>query len=343
LAKSQIREFPFQTQLFENYQRSEKALLASICQMVTQGVSTKRVRKIVGRLSPNLTYSKSTVSRITQELDPQIKRWQDEKLKDYYTYIITDALYFYVRVDHEVVSCPVLVSIGVDKNGYRKILGIDIAFEESYLSYLNHFNRIKERGIKHVDLTISDDHKGLIRAQEEVFTHTPHQRCICHYMRNVLYYVPYKEKKRLAEYLKQIFSSPTGEMATSIAHMIAQNYEVSYPKASHMLQEELEFTLTYISYSKHHRRKIRTTSLIEGVINKDLKQRSGVVGIFPNQKSCIRYASLRLMEIDEEWQTGRRYMKMGKEDQFPHEDGPLLCEIKEMKERVKAQEELVVI
>jgi len=141
LSKPQIREFPFQTQLFENYQRSEKALLSTICQMVTDGVSTGRVRKIVAKLSPDLTYSKSTVSRITQELDPQIKRWQDERLKDYYTYIITDALYFYVRVDHQVVSCPVLLSIGVDKNGYRKILGIDIAFEESYLT---HFNRIKE-------------------------------------------------------------------------------------------------------------------------------------------------------------------------------------------------------
>ncbi len=201
LSKPQIREFPFKTQLFANYQRSEKALLASICQMVTDGVSTNRVKKIVGRLSPDLTYSKSTVSRITQELDPQIKRWQDEKLKDYYTYIITDAIYFYVRVDHEIVSCPVLVSIGVDKCGYRKILGIDIAFEESYLSYLTHFNRIKERGLKHVDLTISDDHKGLIRAQQEVFPNTPHQRCICHYMRNVLSCVPYKEKVKLAEYL----------------------------------------------------------------------------------------------------------------------------------------------
>ena len=311
--------------------------------MVTDGVSTNRVKKIVGRLSPDLTYSKSTVSRITQELDPQIKRWQDERLKDYYTYIITDALYFYVRVDHQVVSCPVLVSIGVDKCGYRKILGIDIAFEESYQSYLTHFNKIKERGLKKVELTISDDHKGLIKAQQEVFPNTPHQRCICHYMRNVLSYVPYKEKVKLAEYLKQIFASPTKEMAASISHMIAQHYKVSYPKVSRMLEEELEFTLTYLAYPKHHRRKIRTTNLIEGVINKDLKQRSRVVGIFPNQESCLRYACLRLMEIDEEWQTGRRYMKMEKEDQFQHVDDPLLEEIKQMKEVVKTQEELVAI
>lgn len=270
LAKPQIREFSFQTQLFENYQRSEKALLASICQMVTQGVSTNRVKKIVGELSPDLIYSKSTVSRITQELDPQIKRWQQEQLKDYYLYLFTDAVYFYVRVNHQVVSCPVLISIGIDKNGHRKILGVDIAFEESYLSYKNHFNKLKERGVKKVDLTITDDHKGLIKAQQEVFPHTPHQRCICHFMRNVLSYVPYKEKAKLAYYLKQIFNSPNKEMATTVAQLIAQKYQESYPKGSQMLEEELEFTLTYLNYPKHHRRKIRTTNLIEGVINKDL-------------------------------------------------------------------------
>ena len=130
-------------------------------------------------------------------------------------------------------------------------------------------------------------------------------------------------------------------MATTIAQMIAQKYQTSYHKVSDMLQEELEFTLTYLDYSKHHRRKIRTTNLIEGVINKDLKQRSKVVGIFPNQESCMRYVCMRLMEIDERWQTGRRYMKITKEDQFTQQDDPLLEEIKEMKEGVKTQEESV--
>ena len=320
LAKPQIREFAFQTQLFENYQRSEKALLANICQMIKDGVSTNRVKKIVGKLSPDLTYSKSTVSRIIQELDPQIKKWQQAQLQDYYLYLFTDALYFFVRVNHQVISCPVLITIGIDKNGHRKILGVDIAFEESYQSYLNHFNKIKDKGLKYVDLTISDDHKGLIKAQQEVFPNTAHQRCICHFMRNVLSNVPYKEKTKLAEYLKQIFNSPNRQMAATIAKMIAKKYQSSYHKVSGMLQEELEFTLTYLDYSKHHRRKIRTTNLIEGVINKDLKQRSKVVGIFPNQESCMRYVCMRLMEIDEQWQTGRRYMKINKEDQFTQED-----------------------
>jgi putative transposase len=343
LAKPQIREFAFHTQLFENYQRSEKALLASICQMVTQGVSTNRVKKIVGKLSPDLTYSKSTVSRITQELDPQIKKWQQRQLQDYYKYLFTDAVYFYVRVDHQVVSSPVLISVAVDQSGHRKILGVDFAFEESYQSYLNHFNKIKNRGLKYVDLTVSDDHKGLIRAQEELFSHTPHQRCICHFMRNVLSRVPYKEKEKLACYLKQIFNSPNGEMAATVAQMIAQKYQDSYPKVSQILEEELGFTLTYLDYPDHHKRKIRTTNLIEGVINKDLKQRSKVVGIFPNQESCLRYVCMRLMEIDEEWQTGRRYMRITREDQSLEHNDPLLCEIKEVKEGVRTQEELVVL
>jgi transposase-like protein len=343
LAKPQIREFAFKTQLFENYQRSEKALLASICQMVTQGVSTNRVKKIVGKLSPDLTYSKSTVSRITQELDPQIKKWQQRQLQDYYKYLFTDAIYFYVRVDHQVVSSPVLISVAVDQSGHRNILGVDFAFEESYQSYLNHFNKIKNRGLKYVDLTVSDDHKGLIRAQQELFSHTPHQRCICHFMRNVLSRVPYKEKEKLACYLKQIFNSPNVEMAATVAQMIAQKYQDSYPKVSQILEEELGFTLTYLDYPDHHKRKIRTTNLIEGVINKDLKQRSKVVGIFPNQESCMRYVCMRLMEIDEEWQTGRRYMRITREDQGLEHNDPLLCEIKEVKEGVKAQEELVAI
>ena len=179
--------------------------------------------------------------------------------------------------------------------------------------------------------------------QQELFPNIPQERCICHFMRNVLSYVPYKEKVKLADYLKQIFNSPSREMATTIAKMIAQEYQTSYHKVSQMLEEELEFTLTYLDYPTHHQRKIRTTNLIEGVINKDLKQRSKVVGIFPNQESCLRYVCLRLMEIDEEWQTGRRYMKITKEDQNLEQNDPLLCEIKQMKERVKTQEELVAI
>lgn len=208
----------------------------------------------------------------------------EEKLQDYYVYIITDAVYFFLRENHQVVKRPALITVGIDKNGRRKILGTDMALEESYLSYRDHFNSLKERGLKQVDLTISDEHKGLLKAQQEVFPGTPHQRCICHYMRNVWSQVHYKERPKLASYLKQIYDSPNKQMATSIAQLIAEEYRHSYPKVSRLL-EDLESTLTYLTYPVHHWRKIRTANLIEGVLNKDLKQRSKVIGIFPNRKS----------------------------------------------------------
>jgi len=342
LAKPQIREFAFHTCLFENYQRSEKALLSAICQMVTDGVSTRRVQKIVGKLSPDLIFSKSTVSRITQELDPQIKHWREGQLKDHYLYLFTDAVYFFLRENHQVVSRPLLITVGVDKNGHRKILGVDIALEESYTSYRDHFKILKERGLKRVDLTISDAHKGLKKAQQEVFPGVPHQRCICHFMRNNLSKVPYKERTKLAAYFKQIYASPNKQMATSIARLIAEKYQNSYPKVSRLLEESLESTLTYLSFPVSHWRKIRTTNLIEGALNKDLKQRSRVVGIFPNKASCLRYSCLRLMEIDEEWQTGRRYMNMPEEDHKKDMNDTLLREIKQIKEGVNTREELMV-
>ena len=342
LAKPQIREFAFHTCLFENYQRSEKALLSAICQMVTDGVSTRRVQKIVGKLSPDLIFSKSTVSRITQELDPQIKHWREGQLKDHYLYLFTDAVYFFLRENHQVVSRPLLITVGVDKNGHRKILGVDIALEESYTSYRDHFKILKERGLKRVDLTISDAHKGLKKAQQEVFPGVPHQRCICHFMRNNLSKVPYKERTKLAAYLKQIYASPNKQMATSIARLIAEKYQNSYPKVIRLLEESLESTLTYLSFPVSHWRKIRTTNLIEGALNKDLKQRSRVVGIFPNKASCLRYSCLRLMEIDEEWQTGRRYINMPEEDHKKDMNDTLLREIKQIKEGVNTREELMV-
>jgi len=162
--------------------------------MVT-GLSSKRVKEIVGQLSPDLIYSKSPLSRITQELDPQIKDWQQEQLQDDYPYLFTDAGYFFIRVNHQVVSCPILLTVGVDQNGHRKIRGVDLAFEESYQGYKDPFNRLKEKGLKQVDLTISDDHKGLLRAQQEVFPHTPQQRCIVPFMRNLLSISPIRKKK----------------------------------------------------------------------------------------------------------------------------------------------------
>jgi transposase-like protein len=156
LEKPQIREFTFCTHLFENYQRSEKALLLAIQQMVIDGVSTNRVKKIVGKLSPDLAFSKSTVSRLTKELDPLIEKRRKEKLEGHYVYLFSDACYFYLRENKQVVKRPLLISVGIDTTGHHKILGVNMALEESSYTWTEHLRSLKERGLKTVGLTISD-------------------------------------------------------------------------------------------------------------------------------------------------------------------------------------------
>lgn len=343
LLKPQIREFPFKTDMFENYQRSEKALISAIIQMVIDGVSTNKVKKITDKLSSDLSFSKSTVSRLMKELDPMIESWRTEKLNENYAYLISDACYFYVRENSKVVKRPLLISVGVDKTGYRKILGVDMKIDESEESWREHILSLKERGLKTVGLTISDKHKGLVKVLEEEFSGSPHQRCMVHFERNLLSKVPAKERKMLSSYLKMIYNCPDKEMAFKIANLISDKYRGRYPKVSKLLDENVEETLTFYSYLRHHHRKIRTTNLIEGTLNSMLKRRSKVVGIFPNRDSAIRYACSLLIEIDEDWQTNRRYMRMLKEDNAADFDEDLMIEITQLKQKSKIKKELVTL
>ena len=343
LLKPQIREFPFHTNMFESYQRSEKALMLTIQQMVIDGVSTNKVKKIIGKLSSDLSFSKSTVSRLIKKLDLNIKAWRSQKLEENYAYLISDACYFYVRENSSVVKRPLLISIGVDITGYRKILGVDMKIDESEESWREHTLNLKERGLKTVDLSIPDNNKGLVKVLTEEFAGTAHQRCMVHFERNLLSYVPAKERKPLGRYIKAIYNCPNKEMALKIAKVISDKYRNTYPRLSKLLDENVEETLVFLSYPEHHQRKIRTTNLIEGTLNSLLKRRSRVVGIFPNKKSCIRYACCLLMEIDEEWQTNRRYMRMLKEDNAADFDEDLMIEITQLKRKSKIKKELVTL
>jgi putative transposase len=178
-----------------------------------------------------------------------------------------------------------------------------------------------------------------VNALEEEFSGTPHQRCMVHFERNVLSKVPAKERKKLSKYLKQIYNAPDKEMALTAAGLIIDKYRNTYPKVSSLLEEKLEETLTFFSYPSKHHRKIRTTNQIE-YLNKLIKKRSKVIGVFPNAKSAIRYVSCLLMEIDEDWQTGRKYMRMNslEEDELEKE---FMEELQRTKDEVKLNKELV--
>ena len=339
LKKPQIREFPFKTMIFDNYQRSEKALLSAIQQMVIDGVSTNKVKKIAKKLDKDMSFSKSTVSRITGELDPIIEKWRNQKLKENYVYIILDAIYLHIRENGKVIKRPVLISIGVDANGHRKVLGITIGYQEDEATWKAHIKALKDRGLISVDLTISDAEKGLVNALEEEFSGTPHQRCMVHFERNLLSKVPAKERKKLSKYLKQIYNAPDKEMALTVAQLVINRYRDTYPKVSEFLEERLDETLAFFSYPSKHHRKIRTTNLIE-YLNKLIKKRSKVIGIFPNAKSCIRYISCLLMEIDEDWQTGRRYMRMDSIEENESEE-EFMEELQRTKNEYELNKELV--
>lgn len=237
--------------------------------------------------------------------------------------------------NRKVVKRPLLISLGVTPNGHREILGVDMATTESEDTWREHHRKLKERGIRSVNLTVSDAHKGLIKVMEEEYSGTPHQRCMVHFERNILSKVPSKDKKLVGNFVKQIYSSPTKEMALKIAAMVADRFRDKYPRVSKLLEENIEETLAFFDFPNHHKRKIRTTNLIEATLNSKLKRRSKVVGIFPNRNSCIRYTCCLLMEIDEDWQTGRRYMRIPEKETDESEE--FMEKIKE----VKQSEELV--
>jgi len=317
LRKPEIREYSFETRLFEKYQRSEQSLILAMQQMVISGVSTNRIKKITKKLSPNLSFSKSTISRMIKKLDPAIEKWRNERLDEHYEYLISDAIYLHVRENGMVSTRPILITIGIDNSGYRKVLGLDIAYAEDEQSWKNHHQKLKERGVKSIGLTISDSNRGLLNSLEKEFASTPHQRCMVHFERNLLSLVPHKEKKSLSKSIKQIFNAPNREMAIQIAKIIIDYYETLFPSVSRLLTKSLEETLTFFDFPEHHRRKIRTTNLIEH-LNSQIKRRTKVINIFPNADSCIRYVSALLQEIDEEWQTGRRYMLVEEKKKKTH-------------------------
>ena len=193
-------------------------------------------------------------------------------------------------------------------NGRRKILGLDVFYQEDEQSWTEHLQGLKKRGLKSVALTISDAHNGLVNALTKEFSGVPHQRCMVHFERNLLSKVPSKERSSLSKAIKHIYQSPDRETAIRVADYVSDVYLECYPKIAKMLDEKLEETLTYFDFPQNYHRRIRTTNLIES-LNSQIKRRARVINIFPNVDSVIRYIGCLLKEIDEEWQAGRAYIK----------------------------------
>lgn len=305
----QDREGTFSTRLFSRYQRNEKALVLALMEMYVEGVSTRKVKEVTEELC-GTSFSKSLVSSLAGSLDSELQAWRVRQLEaKAYPYLFVDARYEKVRVDERVVSQGVLVVSGVRDDGFREILGVEVADTESEATYQELFRSLKDRGLGGVELVVSDDHQGLRAAVERHFQGASWQRCQVHYARNLLGMVGHARRKELAEGLRGVFAAPSREVALGLACELAARWRASHPRVAEHLEEHIEECLSCLAFPESHRRRIRTTNGLER-LNQEIKRRTRVIRIFPNREACLRLVTALAVEQSEEWLTGRRYLDM---------------------------------
>lgn len=301
LLKPQLREIPFETKIFARYARTEKALVNAIVESYLQGVSTRKVEAVVSCLGVSQV-SASYVSKVAQELDEQVKSFLENPINSHIPYLFVDASYFKVRDGIRYVSKALLVVAGVREDGYREILGARVADAEHELSWEGIFSELKERGLSTVDLVISDGHLGIQAAAETMFPGSSWQMCHVHFIRAVLRKVSRKYHKLIAERLKECLSDPALLLAYA-----KELEESGFSKAADTICRFDHGLMNYRAFPPEHWKKIRTTNLLERV-HKEIKRRTKKVGAFTNDASLLRLAVSILIDINEEWVTGNRYL-----------------------------------
>lgn len=287
--------------------RSEAALIQVVQEAFVQGVSTRKMEKLAHSLGIE-SLSRSQVSEMTKGLNEQVREFRSHSLADtHYPVIWTDALYEKVRVDGHVVSMAVLVVCGVNEQGRREVLAVEPMLEESKESYSQLFQNLQERGLKTPSLVVSDANKGLVAAVRESFPGASWQRCKVHFMRNILVHVPQKEKQSFAAQLKEIWLASSAKLARQRAEQLSALYGKRFPKAMDILADGLEDSLAFYAFPELDARKISSTNMLER-LNKEIRRRTNVVGIFPNPDSYMRLVATYLMEYAEDWSVSKAYL-----------------------------------
>ena len=311
-----FRDGSFSTDLFENYQRSEKALLLSLMEMVIQGVSTRKVSEITETLcgtgfSRLTSVSQSTVSALCQALDPAVESFRNRSLERHYPFLIADAIYMKVREDHRIRSKGLLIAIGVNAEGSREVLGFTVADGESKEGWSGFFESLKDRGLRDVDLVTSDNHSGLKSAIQEQFHGASWQRCQTHFSKNVLDKTPKKIQAEMTAGLNDMYNAPDLKTALERKDRLLEWMQEQAPKAVEILDEGFDDVTAVFGLPVAYRKRLRTTNSIERQ-NEELRRRERVIRIFPNEESLIRLMGSVLMDIHEKWTTGKKYFTMDK-------------------------------
>lgn len=304
-AVPQVREGGFYPAALEKGLRSERALVMTLAEMYVQGVSTRKVKEITAQLC-GFEVSAEAVSRATAQLDAVLQAWRERPLGEI-TYLYLDARYEKVREAGQVRDMAVLLATGVSPTGERQVLGVSTSLSEHETHWKAFLQGLKDRGMHGVKLVISDDHSGLGAARRSVLGSVPWQRCQFHLQQNAGAYVPRQSMRaEVAADIRAIFNAADRKTAEELLQTVIQKYALTAPRLSAWLEDNLPDGFTVFDFPLEHRRHIRTTNSLERV-NKEIRRRTGVVGIFPNEESCLRLISALLMEISEEWQSGKRF------------------------------------
>ena len=306
LAVPQTRGVEFYPSALERGTRSERALKLAVAEMYLQGVSTRKVTAVMQELC-GLEVTSMDVSRAVRLLDEEFQKWRERPLGEI-VYLLLDARYEKVRVAGSVVSCALLVATGITADGQRTILGVSVSLSEAEVHWRDFLASLQERGLHGVRLIVSDDHKGLEAARQARFPGVPWQRCQFHLAKNMLAYVPASLSQDAASAdLRAVFNAPNRAEANRLLEMMVKKYQDTAPKFAAWLESNVPEGLTVFDFPAEHRRRLRTNNALER-LNREIKRRTRVATLFPNEASLLRLATAVLMETDEEWQTEKRYL-----------------------------------
>jgi putative transposase len=308
----QVRgDVDFYPSALEHGQRSERALKLALAEMYVEGVSTRNVTDVLEAMC-GTTVSSSEVSRASALLDEELEKWRARPLGKV-PYVVLDARYEKVRRDGAVVSTAVLIASGVDADGHRTILGVSVSLSEAEVHWREFLRRLKQRGLHGVEMITSDDHDGLKAALRATFPAAPWQRCQVHLQRNAAGYVPKAYMRgEVARTIREIFNAPNREEAQRLLDKAVEKYQKSASKLAAWMEDNLPEGFTVFSLPTKLQRRLRSTNMMEWV-NKEIRRRTRVAGLFPNEKSVLRLVSAILMEISEDWETGRKYVSLNEE------------------------------
>ena len=305
-AVPQVRHGDFYPQALERGLRSERALNLALAEMYVQGVSTRKVAAIIEQLC-GTGVSSAAVSRAAAALDGVLEGWRTRPLGAC-RYLLLDARYEKVRMDGQVRDVAVLIAVGVEPGGHRAVLGVSVALSEAEAHWRTFLSSLVARGLRGVQVITSDAHEGLAAARRAVFGGVPWQRCQFHLQQNAAAYVPRQElRAEVAADIRAIFNAPDKAAAVALLDQAVTKYRKLASRLAEWLEQNIPEGLTVFGLPAAHRRLVRTTNGLER-LNREVRRCTQVVGIFPNDASCLRLVTALLMETSEEWEVGRAYL-----------------------------------